>query len=740
MFLKRILTFVGFMLFLGAAGAGLSRILPAEYIFADAVVELPDENLPPDDSTEPPASACPHSWSTWYHISGTTCLSDLNAIRFCSICGTTEQSHQDGLGHTFETITEQATCQAEGTVYEICTTCWNSETYRWISSIPKLEHKLARHTVKPTCTTEGYTEEYCEYGCGYTNITDRTDALGHKFPSFNQKTTEWLIDWETSTGLFYRLCTREDCTEHYNEWETVYTMLQNWKNGVSNNTPDFVSPVDNIFFVAHSHKLETDVIVSPTCVSDGYLQQHCSLPYCADAFDADGNYVEGQEYKIAQLLNRDSDNHSWVFGAEIPTCEHGGYNFLECQNCHRRTIITNENQGSVIFVGNGSTTGTTGSSFDQQVISPGGTNGCDAPESLSYIAYQIAKIIRIDNNGNIVFDEETNAPVIDEQVTTVAYVQILTQNFGTDIITSLVIGSYSADTGHYSGIEGAVLPGLLSELAEKFDESMREQEESGEVIPVTLTQEQFFALKSVAKNYLSTLPALTEDVGGFGDKDDHTYSGLTVATFKNLNADYAFLAGITLSSDEPQEITLSNGQTAEVSVYNNDVNLLYFDNEGNLLYREVLPPCMRDFKIDYVCEVCGDEIHTTEIGEHEPLILNSSLEYNEQEGRRMLHQIRYCSCGEIVSDEWVNSQAADICLFLQDVFDAYYLYFALGFGAIVVLVAAIIGVKFVIDGNANDKIQTKKMFLNLFLVLLILAVFLIVGARAPLIMLEVLNL
>ena len=149
---------------------------------------------------------------------------------------------------------------------------------------------------------------------------------------------------------------------------------------------------------------------------------------------------------------------------------------------------------------------------------------------------------------------------------------------------------------------------------------------------------------------------------------------------------------------------------------------------------------MRDFKIDYVCEVCGDEIHTTEIGEHEPLILNSSLEYNEQEGRRMLHQIRYCSCGEIVSDEWVNSQAADICLFLQDVFDAYYLYFALGFGAIVVLVAAIIGVKFVIDGNANDKVQTKKMFLNLFLVLLILAVFLIVGARAPLIMLEVLNL
>lgn len=732
MSLKKILIVFCFVLFFGALSSGLTSLCQTECISVNAVVELPPESASPTD--------CPHSWSEWYHISGTTCLSDQNAIRFCSICGTTEQSHQDGLGHTFETITEQATCQSEGVVYEICTTCWESETYRWISTIPKLEHKLVRRTVKPTCTTAGYTEEYCEYGCGYTNITDETEALGHKFPAFNLFLTEWMIDSKTSSGLYYRLCTRDDCPEHYDEWETVYGLLQNWKNGSPSNNPDFVSPIDNIFFVKHTHKMSVDVIINPTCVSDGYLQQHCSYPYCADAFDSNGNYIEGQEYKVAHLLERDADNHSWVFGAETPTCEHGGYNFLECQNCHNRTIITNENQGSLIFVGNGSTTGVAGSTTGQQVISPGGPNGCDAPESLSYIAYQITKVIRLDHEGNIVFDAETNTPVMDEQVTTVAYAQVVRRINGADTIISTVMGSYSPETGADPGIGGSLLADLLIEVAEKFDESRREQEESGEVIPVTLTNEQLKLLKSIARVYLLAEPTISDEIGGFGDKEDHEYSGLTVATFKNLSANYSFLSGLILTNEGSESISLSNGQTVEVSIYNNEINLSYFDGTGKFMSREVLPPCMRDFQIDYVCEVCDEEIHTTKIGTHEELILHSSLEYNEEEGRRMLHQIRYCSCGAVVSDEWVNSQAADICLFLQDLFDAYYLYFALGFGAVAVLVAAVVGVKFVIDGNANDKIQTKKMLLNLFFVLFILAAFLIVGAQAPLIVLEIFNL
>ncbi len=132
-------------------------------------------------------------------------------------------------------VEEDLTC-TDLLFYGKCTLCGEAVTQ------VGMEHVFGESTyVKPTCTSEGYDLNTCTV-CWCTEKTNITEALNHNFGEWS----EYIPATCLSTGENRKYCTRDNCFEY--ESEEVGALGHN----------------------------EQDIVVQPTCASDGYTQHGCT--------------------------------------------------------------------------------------------------------------------------------------------------------------------------------------------------------------------------------------------------------------------------------------------------------------------------------------------------------------------------------------------------------------------------------------------------------------------------------
>ena len=122
-------------------------------------------------------------------------------VKNCPVCGISEG---EALGHDYQDVVTEPTCEDNGYTKQICTRCQDDiyveGSYRnplghdWVDATCTEDSHCARcgefggttawghseysYTERPTCTEAGYTFHGC-HRCDYTYITDEVPALGH---------------------------------------------------------------------------------------------------------------------------------------------------------------------------------------------------------------------------------------------------------------------------------------------------------------------------------------------------------------------------------------------------------------------------------------------------------------------------------------------------------------------------------------------------------------------------------
>lgn len=187
-----------------------------------------------------------------------------------------------------------ATCTEPGTeAYELCTQCGcylDPDTGDVLDTIviPATGHTYGTDVKDPTCTEKGYTTYTCS-DCGYSEVRDYVDALGHDFTRTVNAQSATCRDegWEE-----YVVCSRCGAEDP--------------------NHPKVVIPVED-------HSLTLIGHMDPTCTANGYNRFKCNKSTCP--------YYNGVDEVIP------ATGHSIVHhDAKTATCTEGGYDaYDECE-------------------------------------------------------------------------------------------------------------------------------------------------------------------------------------------------------------------------------------------------------------------------------------------------------------------------------------------------------------------------------------------------------------------------
>lgn len=123
------------------------------------------------------AAECSHSYETVTEEA--SCLYPGMRYQVCSLCGDTQNYETiPALGHEMDEwyVLQEPTCTQEGVMARDCVRCG----FREETPIAHQGHEYVVEVVAPTCTARGYTSHYCP-GCGDRFRTDYTDPLGHRY-------------------------------------------------------------------------------------------------------------------------------------------------------------------------------------------------------------------------------------------------------------------------------------------------------------------------------------------------------------------------------------------------------------------------------------------------------------------------------------------------------------------------------------------------------------------------------
>lgn len=204
-------------------------------------------------------------------------------------------------GNTVEEV--PATCTETGTrAYQLCTGCGcylEPNTTNKLDSIeiPATGHSYNTEEKDPTCTEKGYTTYTCSV-CGYSEVRDYVDALGH--------------DYNRTVVAKPATCREEG-------WEEYIVCSRCGAEDPEN--PKVVVPVQD-------HSLRLIERADATCTADGYNRFKCDEPTCP--------YFSGIEEIIP------ATGHSIVHhDAKTATCTEVGYDaYDECEKCDYTTYST----------------------------------------------------------------------------------------------------------------------------------------------------------------------------------------------------------------------------------------------------------------------------------------------------------------------------------------------------------------------------------------------------------------
>ena len=169
--------------------------------------------------------------------------------------------------HSYESVTVNATCTADGSVTYTCT-CGDA----YVEVIKATGHDHKATVTAPTCTEGGYTTYTCH--CGDTYTADKVAALGHDYKT--------VVTKPTCTAGGYTTYTCATCGHSYT--------------------------ADQVAALGHSYK---SVTVQATCTADGSITHTCA---CGESY-TEVIKATGHDYKAA---------------VTAPTCTEGGYTTYTC--------------------------------------------------------------------------------------------------------------------------------------------------------------------------------------------------------------------------------------------------------------------------------------------------------------------------------------------------------------------------------------------------------------------------
>ena len=141
-----------------------------------------------------------HTWDLALVTEQATCTEEGKLTKTCKVCGETEESVIDALGHDLVAVAGSAkepSCEEDG--YTGDKECLRSGC-SYIEEgevIPADGHDYDKVVTAPTCEEDGYTTYTCD--CGKSYIADEVDALGHAYG-------EWTSNGD---GTHKRVCAND---------------------------------------------------------------------------------------------------------------------------------------------------------------------------------------------------------------------------------------------------------------------------------------------------------------------------------------------------------------------------------------------------------------------------------------------------------------------------------------------------------------------------------------------------
>ncbi len=250
-----------------------------------------------------------------HKFSGATCV----AKAICTVCkkeGEIDPNNHDLKPHA----AKAATCTEKGwNEYNACSRC-NYTTY---AELPALNHDLVPHAAKaPTCLDIGWDAyETCKRdGCNYTTYSE-LPALNHDLVPHAAKAPTCLdIGWNE-----YNTCSRCDHTTYaelpalnhdlvHHDAKAPTCLDIGWNEYDTCSRCDYATYYAELPALGHDYR---DILVKPTCETDGYTLFACSR--CNDSYTEKptgslGHWFgewspKGNDSHIARCLRRDC-NHT----------------------------------------------------------------------------------------------------------------------------------------------------------------------------------------------------------------------------------------------------------------------------------------------------------------------------------------------------------------------------------------------------------------------------------------------
>ncbi len=194
--------------------------------------------------------------------------------------------------------------------------------YTAVSGGVKLDciHNYVKTVVKPTCSSEGYTEYHCTE-CSVKYISDYVEKLDHKW-----KTKSVVEATCTEDGKRVIVCTvcGEEVTEKYGE--------------------------------AKGHNYGEEIVIEPTCQHGGHTVSICTV--CGEEFIVPGTQTDKTDHKMVETFSKMATcsetgfrqetcqycglikitylpmiDHKWEATIIPPTHDSGGWTLFTCKNC-----------------------------------------------------------------------------------------------------------------------------------------------------------------------------------------------------------------------------------------------------------------------------------------------------------------------------------------------------------------------------------------------------------------------
>ena len=260
----------------------------------------------------------------WVETTPATCQQAGERVMYCTECGEVAKTESIAKkDHTLKTVRVEATCEKDGYVAEVCSSC-NQEISRTV--LPKTGHKNTVNQHKDaTCTENGYDRIYCNDCKTYIKNT--------VIPATNHANTEKQHKNATCTENGYDRVYCKDCKKVISETvlkATGHKIVVDNKaatctaDGYHKETCSVCKTViknEVIKATGHQHK-KTDTLAA-TCTTDGYIRETCT--------DC------GMLIKETILKAK---GHKYVNDIKQATCTEDGYMRYQCSVCKYCTKTT----------------------------------------------------------------------------------------------------------------------------------------------------------------------------------------------------------------------------------------------------------------------------------------------------------------------------------------------------------------------------------------------------------------